>query len=453
MEEHEQASEYPLYFAYLYLWTHGIESYYIDQYFKKHPFVDEEVETKKKWAAHIFHMQGTFDESRRVKVFIQRLRSKATKYVNAENKGRYALEGSILAILSGREDASPYICINKWLTYNRVIFTDLDFDVNAAGKDEKKIVDRVSKAIDDFCKSYILYCYESEHEARITTIKEQTLLIADWTLEEEDFQENDILQRVKSADAASLYTSFLWASAVAVVAGPLRDITRKHAMGYFENVSLHDKLSVSRAAELEAANERLRSELDRVNQEKKCRLEENTVLKQENIQLRKKVSDMEKEQSSGEQEKEMQTELRLIRKKGSAMAKELAQIQDEADALREKLKELEEAHPLTGGKEEDIRLVDTSKKYLFVVNDAKMRRKIQAWFPNSVISEKADLNSKNRDSYYMVIFITRSISHVEYFRFKQKCIAYNVPINYCNQLNYRLVCQSILRCMREYRLG
>lgn len=111
-------------------------------------------------------------------------------------------------------------------------------------------------------------------------------------------------------------------------------------------------------------------------------------------------------------------------------------------SLEEKLAEYREFETSIS-QEEDIPdslpEVDTSARYMFVMQDPKMKPKLREWFPNSVLSEGKDVTQ----AYYMVVFITKSISHSEYIRVKRRCDTQNVPYVNCNRISKDAVMEAI----------
>lgn len=168
-------------------------------------------------------------------------------------------------------------------------------------------------------------------------------------------------------------------------------------------------------------------------------------LAKENKELRGKIDEQKKKNSQKVKELEAQlSEIQTDRDNGKVKyLKEVLEKEKRKNAeLEKKVAEYKEFQKAVSQEEpvpDVLPEVDMTQRYMFVVQDAKMKPKLHEWFPNCVISEGREVTG----GYYMVIFITKSISHTEYFRVKKKCESKNIPYVNCNRIAKEAVIQAI----------
>lgn len=168
--------------------------------------------------------------------------------------------------------------------------------------------------------------------------------------------------------------------------------------------------------------------------------------------LRKEIETLKKQMDHNERlakQRESNLQKQIAARDESANSKRLHEVMDALKKEQKKNASLEERldeyreFETSISQEEDIPDslpdVDTSARYMFVMQDPKMKPKLREWFPNSVLSEGKDVTQ----AYYMVVFITKSISHSEYIRVKRKCDTQNVPYVNCNRISKDAVMEAI----------
>lgn len=457
----------PFAFAFLYLWSQGIESYYIDKFFKENCLFT--IQQDYSYAERIFHIKGDFFSADCIKSYTQRIRAKIAAFVGIEDS-QWALEKRVL---SGLNFGSPFeeelSEISGFDTRYIVKLLELNGIYAYSDQEDPEILQAGRDAINDTIASYLLTCYEEEYIERMRAMKQASSIsgvLNNQKIPLKAFEESAIAKYVRQINPESLFLSCVWASAVYLC----KDYVKTDMLGeaFFECRcrSLEKEISASNLEQMKeqiktlaAENDSLMKKIKGASYQRFQSAElENEQLKHEHQELKAQLADLQENMSAeiaGIQEQAATSEnfVRQQRKKIEELEGDLSDANAEMDALREKISLLEELRKGVIEQEDRCLDIDTEKKYLFIINDEKMRYKIRAWFPNSVISENLDINPKNGGSYYMAIFVTKSIGHDEYFRVKQRCTIYGIPICYCNQINYRLVCQAIAKCARDYNLA
>lgn len=90
-----------------------------------------------------------------------------------------------------------------------------------------------------------------------------------------------------------------------------------------------------------------------------------------------------------------------------------------------------------------------NKRILFVCQHNGMCRKLKEFFPNCSVSVNGySLTANNVSSIDFVVFVTKSISHHEYFRLKSDCIHFGVDYYNVNCVSMRRITEEILSQMR-----
>lgn len=95
---------------------------------------------------------------------------------------------------------------------------------------------------------------------------------------------------------------------------------------------------------------------------------------------------------------------------------------------------------------EDLQL---DARYVFICQHDGMAAKLLAAYPNSVRSEEFSITSENAGNVRAAVCITKSTSHVEYYRIKNQCEKYGVPFFNVNVTGLSRVEQEIARLARE----
>lgn len=90
-----------------------------------------------------------------------------------------------------------------------------------------------------------------------------------------------------------------------------------------------------------------------------------------------------------------------------------------------------------------------NKRILFVCQHNGMCRKLKEFFPNCSVSVNGySLTANNVSSIDFVVFVTKSISHHEYFRLKSDCIHFGVDYYNVNCVSMRRITEEILSQMK-----
>ena len=95
---------------------------------------------------------------------------------------------------------------------------------------------------------------------------------------------------------------------------------------------------------------------------------------------------------------------------------------------------------------EDLQL---DARYVFICQHDGMAAKLLAAYPNSVRSEEFSITSENAGNVRAAVCITKSTSHVEYYRIKNQCEKYGVPFFNVNVTGLSRVEREIARLARE----
>lgn len=85
-----------------------------------------------------------------------------------------------------------------------------------------------------------------------------------------------------------------------------------------------------------------------------------------------------------------------------------------------------------------------NKKILFVCQHDTLNTKLKESFPNSIVSDEGySIDKHTKSKVDLVVFIVKSISHSEYFRIKDKCNIFNIPLVHCNHVNINQIISNI----------
>lgn len=371
-----------------------------------------------------YNFSTAFDKDKNVKMYFKRIRKLMESYVEKYGSRFSSLHGYIESMMQNTADASWRMCIEQSIIPMFVTPNDLDEIIESTiDKCIKNLlitiydcvrVNKAKKALPSFCGSTndldirtLVVCDQSEVEREIYMINER--------------------------DIAELICHCVWSTRLALLQKPI-ELATDSLFSFFlsksnENVKgiikkLNEtKQDLQKACKenenLSAINSALRSQIEKSN-ELNFTPRKNSSESDESAKLKRALKDLEKTQKKLEQERA------------------------KTAALREKISSITQAKSSSGLV--DISKVDVNKRYLFVVEHDGMQTKILEWFPNSIVSNKADVCIRSRDNIYMTIFLTKSISHAQYNLFKSKCIRYGIPFTNCNNVNYRRICEAILEC-------
>lgn len=436
-------SEYTFCFCFLYLWTYGIESNYIDSFLRNYPMPGEGISKQKESLETAFRFECSFDDSEYIKSIVKKIRSRLNEHFSCKTEEAYGLESfvaSALSLESSLEVNSNYDKLRLPLSICHIakILDEMGIYLIPHFLNQPSTLKRISEIIDDVIKMHLMNFYEQEFlDVRDNhlpdTIQPGQLLSPDGTLfvpMKKVMSERDISGYVRDIDLNVLLASCIWAAAMDIVVTHAKEDNANAAIYFYTSKVMEDKASELGVDKLKKRVAQLEEVLEKHPEEEiETLIAENRRLKAENAALSEKVSDIGSQIEKmtfpiQESLKKAEDKLRSRRKKLNQMEQDLKHVEAERDALEEKIAELEKLRRTPSEENSYIQQVDPNKKYLFVINDDTMRYKIKAWFPNSVLADNLEINRKNCKSFYMAIFITKSIGHREYFRIKNKCINY-----------------------------
>lgn len=404
------------------LWANGVNSVYFNHAFSN--LCSGDIDSVSGVIESSYNFSTAFDKDKDVQMHFKRIRKLMESYVEKYGSRFSSLHGYIESMMHNTADASWRMCIEQSIIPMFVTPNDLDEIIESTiDKCIKNLlitiydcvrVNKAKKALPSFCGSTndldirtLVVCDQSEVEREIYMINERDIaeLICNcvWSTR------LALLQKPIELATDSLFSNFLSKrnEDVKRITKKLNEMKQKLQKACKENENLN------------AINSALRSQLEKSN-ELNFTPRKNSSETDESAKLKRALKDLEKTQKKLEQERA------------------------KTAALREKISSITQAKSSSGLV--DISKVDVNKRYLFVVEHDGMQTKILEWFPNSIVSDKADVCIRSRDNIYMTIFLTKSISHAQYNLFKSKCIRYGIPFTNCNNVNYRRICETILEC-------
>ena len=201
---------------------------------------------------------------------------------------------------------------------------------------------------------------------------------------------------------------------------------------------------------------------NRINKKAFSRYKQKLGEKDKEIKRLKEQIERQKKQNSkqthpdAEKIKILEKENGAIRAVVSKKDKNIAYLSDENRELRQRLRDLEQrlAEVTTIQSIPDMSepVIDDSVyegRYMFVCLHEPLCKKILERFSNSVMSYGKQIDAKNADKIEAVIYITKDISHHEYYRVKAMCQNYAVPQINCNTVNLDSIAQSISAWKKE----
>lgn len=440
-----------LFFIFLYLWSYGIESYTVECLFAS--FVENTIETQYRLVGNIFHFTSGFPESAYIKKSISRLREKLAAFLGGTDKDHF-IEKHICQCLSpeyrfgyipdGQETPGMRHIGKVLLKYGLILCGE-------PGKDRLSIV---QEAVNSVFSMYIVSCYEDIY-IRSEERDPYDLPIPAICIDGGDPQlsEGDVARYIRQADIGMLYQSCLWASVLAILEGGIKEQTGEYALYTCERINLDASRLIQenreKEKEIKCLEETVRDMAGQLSalEGNKRLLEENQKLSREANRLKKAM-----EQSARIQAEELGKsgrEVRSLKKKVEALSGQVSSLEAEKEALLEEIRDLRTA---ANNGSRILPEVDVNRRYLFIIDNERMKPKLMAWFPNSVLADNFSITPLNCSSIYMAVFITKSICHASYKRIKQECVIRHVPMAYCNDSNFLHVCDAIATCIRENNL-
>lgn len=300
----------------------------------------------------------------------------------------------------------------------------------------------IADVVDDVLEKHVLACFNIMIQKKTSFVIPQMISthnIIDMKL----FDTIDVLPYIKRIDIGELLNTCLWA------------IMLRHTKEQGERFV--DKTLSSFEKKRNGADKNESNDLQKVKDlQAKLKKKENhehhqngviSGLRDEIARLKAQLAAYESESctQNWEYERKYHKAINSAKNMESKLRADLHDQQDKITALEEKISAISQSK----NRQSEYMQVDTSKKFLFVVDDEHFTPRIKAWFPNSIISTHAVLNHANASSFYMGVFLTGKVTHVSYKHYKDKCILYNIPVANCNGTSYSSICQSIRKCEQE----
>lgn len=302
--------------------------------------------------------------------------------------------------------------------------------------------DYISDVVDDVLEKHVLACFNTMIQENTSFVIPQMISthnIIDMKL----FDTIDVLPYLKQIDMRTLLNTCLWAIILRHTKEQGEGIVDKTLSSFEEKRNEPDN---NKSDDLQKIKD-LQAKLKKKESYEHHQNGVISGLRDEIARLKSQLATYESESctQNWEYERKYHKAVSSAKKMESKLRADLQDQSDKIAALEEKIFAISQSK----NKQSECMEVDTSKKFLFVVDDEHFTPRIKAWFPNSIISTHAVLNHVNASSFYMGVFLTGKVTHVSYKHYKDKCILYNIPVANCNGTSYSSICQSIRKCEQE----
>ena len=86
---------------------------------------------------------------------------------------------------------------------------------------------------------------------------------------------------------------------------------------------------------------------------------------------------------------------------------------------------------------------DINGRYVFISTDEVMATKLQSWFPNSIARSSYEITPTNAPVIDKVIVMVTKVKHHDYYKIKQDCKNFGVPIVHCNKQSFSEICKVL----------
>lgn len=425
--------------ALLTLWVNDIQSKHFDPWFlgiRAGGFYENN-----KKAAQICKIEGDFTSSPIVQRCLNVLTKRVLTHINEISDNEYSsIESFIVDVLDG--DASLKHS-NHYIEYESL--TDCYEYYRIDGRMSALTPEYVAETVQSVFICYLQTCLELTTNA--SPLDVQNLKVKQnikESLQLSDVNLQDIYLYLNDIDEHNILNACVWT----VKNRQIKDYGIKlvdQVIDTFKNNRMNpDKpINTENKKEKKLQVKTLEKKIFEMEKELEHQSHLVSALRTENKRLKEsKPSPTDKSDSS---EWEYQKKYNKIMKQLNKSQQELSNEKSKNSALEEKIELLSRSmdSPV------EICDIDPLKKYLFIVDDDRVRSKLKAWFPNSVIAEHIELNARNARCYYMSVVMAAKVSHVKYHHYKTKCIQFNIPVANCNGTNYQSICLAIRKCEQE----
>lgn len=418
---------------FLYLWANGIYTEQMGKYLSKVNYGDFYHNNRR--IIQIFDLDSNFVENEIVQKCIETTKRRLLLFVNKiSNKKWESVELFIKEILQNTDHLTDR---NSFIEFASVIdcfeyFHMLNRSLNFSDE-------YISNTIHSVLICYIQTCFElvlKEEDCYQLSNNFKIFPSVDTLLSKSHFCQN-IFIYLNQFSESSIIASCIWAIKLRQVKGTARIV--------IDNALQSENRKPETNNQTDIRNLKIKT-----NQlEEKVKYQDAVILSLR-TELRK-LRGQTMEQCSIPDSEELK-----YRRKYNKAEKNVARLEQELLEERERVIALEEkitSVSRSANKSIDYHSIDTSKKYLFVVDDDRLASRLKVWFPKSILSDHAEVSPRNANNFYMGVFFTSKITHVTYKYYKEKCILFKIPIANCNGSGYASVCSAIKKCEMENNLN